>query len=222
MGWRALLRLFPFIGLSPGCLADAPRAAGVFGEDSLLYVCSAGICTDFLPPVTVACPTDTIIGLTDCAEANYRAALASDFGLLSEARVTVEGGGATVVLQWSAQRHSPYSAVLALAPASSYPRYWVTTQPPSSMISRLYPGAGPTVSPQYASAEAACTSGFAYLIAHHAVGTSSGEHAIYDHGLCVLRMGTASVGFLPIHSFPLRPSAADAADRGYGGDPLLK
>jgi hypothetical protein len=229
------------IASSLACLADTSLADGKSRHDELLYVCTAGICTNFLPPATVSCPIGTILVLTDCSEANYRAALGSDFGLLSEANVTIRGGGATVVLDWSAQRHSPYSAVLAQAPASSYPLYWVVALPPSPVnmcepscaggslesimpryswerlnrstlsdpsntISRIYPGASATASPQYASADAACRSGFAYLQRLRAEGTWIGAEATYNNGTCLLRVGITSIGFLPIHSFPTPPS----------------
>jgi RHS repeat-associated protein len=67
-------------------------------------------------------------------------------------------------------------------------------QTPSS----IYPGQSPSVSAQFATPAAACTTGFAAI--QSAVSSWAGATATYNNGVCVLSNGSITIGTLPIQS----------------------
>ena len=64
--------------------------------------------------------------------------------------------------------------------------------------SSTYPGHSPSVSAQFATPAAACTTGFAAI--QSAVSSWAGATATYNNGVCVLSIGSITVGTLPIQS----------------------
>ncbi len=64
----------------------------------------------------------------------------------------------------------------------------------------LWPGQSPTVSPEYTTPSAACTQGFATIQASVAAWTFA--TATYNNGVCVLSIGSTTIGTLPIQVYP--------------------
>jgi RHS repeat-associated protein len=64
----------------------------------------------------------------------------------------------------------------------------------------FYPGQSASVSPEYSTAELACTSGFAAV--QGSVSAWSGATTTYSGGVCVITKGSTTLGSLPIQLFP--------------------
>jgi YD repeat-containing protein len=63
-----------------------------------------------------------------------------------------------------------------------------------------YPGQSASVSPQYATATSACTSGFAAIQA--SVPAWASATAAYNNGVCVLSTSAGTIGTLPVQALP--------------------
>ena len=70
-------------------------------------------------------------------------------------------------------------------------------------LSPTYPGSSGTVSPQYSTQAAACTSGFTAI--QSSVSAWAGATATYNNGVCVLANGAATIATLPIQVYPQIP-----------------
>jgi hypothetical protein len=183
-------------------------------DSQVLYTCIAGLCLDVSPAKSVACPTGTVAELMQCAVSNYDRTFSRNAGTLEEAGVDVAPGGDTVTLRWRLKGES-YLAILTKAPPSAYPVFWVTTLAPDLKVhTALYPGPGASVSPPFPTAALACTAGFAWLQDHSAHPGWSRATASFNNGICLLRIGNASVDILPIHAFPERAGVQPGPERG--------
>ena len=85
-------------------------------------------------------------------------------------------------------------------------------------FSTIYPGESATVSPEFPTAELACTAGFAYLTKHQPFEWWSAAAASFNNGVCLLRVGGTSIDMLPIHAFPERPSVPLMSEHVFGTD----
>lgn len=79
----------------------------------------------------------------------------------------------------------------------SYDRYITTVY---ETTPTLYPGQTATVSPEYTTPDAACTSGFSAIQA--AISAWANATATYTGGVCVISKASGTIGTLPIQSYP--------------------
>jgi RHS repeat-associated protein len=114
---------------------------------------------------------------------------------LTETDIKFRGGASPIAFQRFYSSADPAGSDNVTGWRHSYDRYIniVYETPPSP-----YPGQSATVSPQYATAEEACTEGFAAI--QSSVAAWAAATAAYSGGVCVLSNGSATIATLPIQS----------------------
>jgi RHS repeat-associated protein len=89
----------------------------------------------------------------------------------------------------------------------SYDRFITTVY---QTVAPTYPGSSSTVSPEYSTPSAACTSGFAAI--QSSVSAWAGATAAYNDGVCVIANGSTTIATLPIQVFPQVPPPSTAVE----------
>jgi RHS repeat-associated protein len=114
-----------------------------------IYRCDGGVCSNWEPPYTIACPNGSVNQLTECSAANYNSYLYQYFGTLTFTGDVPQPPNEALI-QWSAQLRPGVvyqSVVVLVTPTQVCPLYWVAAPPPVQAETSSKNHAGDPVNP---------------------------------------------------------------------------